>query len=216
MEKEYLRQSSSEVESLHATIKTTQEHLKQVAWSNRLPLIFIFQVIREKDKLFHVLETRDQEIETLQGVIHVLKEQNPSDPSISDRSLSTITRASAVKTPKISRNIHVKPFSSPGVSPPNKGRRSTGGIHTPGPLLSEEVPRTRVSLESICKPTFCSIRHHSSIEESTEEPESAVSPPSPPPVGSYRQGTMKSMANSRSRDAMMKHQVTICVSSCSL
>jgi hypothetical protein len=154
-------------------------------------------------------------------MIHAFREQNPHDPSIlSDRSISTVTRASAVKTPKISRNIHMKPFASPGVSPPKPtktGRKSTGGILTPTQSFSEEEPRARVNLESLCKPTFCSIQHHSTAEESNEESELAVLPPPSPPIGgSYRRGTIKSMANSRSRDAMMKHQVTTTLVFCLL
>jgi hypothetical protein len=203
MEKEYFRQSSLEIESLQATVRSTQEQLKQAelfSFSFHHPV----QVSRDKEKIFLVLETRDKENETLQAMIHTIREQEFRDPSsISDRSISTVTRVSPVKTPKISRNIHPKSFASPGTlskSKPRNGRHSTGGL---------EEPRSRVDLDSLCKPTFCSTQHHSAPKESPPAPDTEFIV-SPPPVqigGSFRKGTISAMATSRSRDAMMKHQV---------
>jgi hypothetical protein len=162
-------------------------------------------VLREKDKLFQILEVRDKENETLQGLIHTIREQDSREPSsISDRSISTAIRVSPVKTPKLSRNIHPKPFTSPAVplKPQHKNsRHSTGGI---------DEPRPRADLESLCKPTFCSTQHHSAPKEYPPLDPALITPPSPPVVGgSFRKATISAMATSRSQEAMTKHQVAL-------
>lgn len=208
MEKEYLRQASSEIESLNASLKSCHEQLKQVIDIHSLS--YLYQIAREKDKLHHVLEVRDQENISLQGIIQTLREKSSNEIIISDRSISTVARASSVKTPKLSKSIHSKPFSpsSYKIQSPPKTRHSAGDMtNFSGDILIEET-RSKVDLESLCKPTFSSAQHHSPPKEITpSEVEISSSPPVPPPAGSYRKGTIKAMATSRSRDAMMKHQV---------
>lgn len=164
--------------------------------------------MREKDKLHHILEVRDQENATLQGIIQTLREESPKEVIVSDRTISTVARASPVKTPKFSKNMNPKPFSSPNISKTQniRSRHSTGEISVENKLLNEES-RSKVDLESICKPTFSSTQHYSPPKEPSPEPNNADSPPQPLPMGSYKKGTIKAMATPRSRDAMMKHQV---------
>lgn len=193
IEKEVLRQSAIDIESHQSTIKQLQDQIKLLT--------------REKEKIFHVLENKEKENETLH---QLLKDKDLS--SLSDRSILTSIRNNSMKSPKLPLN-HSKSFTSPIISHPKfskSGRMSTGSILLYNDLTKNDTPKANI--EALCRPTFSSTQHIISTNESfsVDEDDETNQPSTPiviqPPVGNYRQGTVNAMATPRSRDALVKHQ----------